>query len=158
MMSRDGTCSMGDAASPAAALGVLGPLLVMLAVKNGRDRRWVSRHAVSPCAALRQGSCCPSCSPSTAGPSRIGMGCAVWATLVGGRMSGDLRRYRVLDNAIAAAWRVSGPGRSGLAPRAVSCAGSTAGSIRSSSCKVGSSFRWWCRNRWRRGTARTALR
>lgn len=35
------------------ALVVLGAVLLLLAVKNGRDRRWVSRHAVSPCAALR---------------------------------------------------------------------------------------------------------
>jgi hypothetical protein len=38
---------------------VLGPVLVALAVSNGRERRWVSRHAVSPCAALRTGARLP---------------------------------------------------------------------------------------------------
>jgi hypothetical protein len=41
------------------ALAVLAPVLVLLAVKNGRDRRWVSRHAVSPCSALRPGVALP---------------------------------------------------------------------------------------------------
>ncbi|MEH1127855.1 hypothetical protein [Micromonospora sp. CPCC 206061] len=35
------------------ALVVLGAIMVLLAVKNGRDRWWIRRHAVSPCAALR---------------------------------------------------------------------------------------------------------
>ena len=38
---------------------VLGPVLVALAVSSGRERRWVSRHAVSPCAALRPGARLP---------------------------------------------------------------------------------------------------
>jgi hypothetical protein len=35
---------------------VMGPVLLALAVSNGSERRWVSRHAVSPCAALRPGA------------------------------------------------------------------------------------------------------
>ena len=34
---------------------VMGPVLLALAVSNGSERRWVSQHAVSPCAALRPG-------------------------------------------------------------------------------------------------------
>jgi hypothetical protein len=41
------------------ALLVLGPVLLALAVSSGRQRRWVSRHAVVPCAALRPGSRLP---------------------------------------------------------------------------------------------------
>lgn len=38
---------------------VLAPVLVALAVSDGRQRRWVNRHAVSPCAALRPGARLP---------------------------------------------------------------------------------------------------
>jgi hypothetical protein len=41
------------------ALVVLGAVLALLTVKNGRDRRWVSRHGVSPCAALQTAAALP---------------------------------------------------------------------------------------------------
>jgi hypothetical protein len=36
-------------------LVVMGPVLVLISVKDGRDRRWVRRLGVSPCAALQAG-------------------------------------------------------------------------------------------------------
>ncbi|RKN50727.1 hypothetical protein [Micromonospora endolithica] len=41
------------------AMLVLAPVLLALAVSDGRQRRWVRRHAVSPCAALRPGTGLP---------------------------------------------------------------------------------------------------
>lgn len=37
------------------AFAVLVPVLLLLAVSNGRERRWVARHRLSACAALRPG-------------------------------------------------------------------------------------------------------
>jgi hypothetical protein len=53
--------TVGLVASGLVGMGlvVMGPVLVLLSVKNGRDRRWVRRHAVSPCAALRSGDALP---------------------------------------------------------------------------------------------------
>ncbi|HEU5109017.1 MAG TPA: hypothetical protein VFT95_10735, partial [Micromonosporaceae bacterium] len=64
------------------ALLVLGPVLVLLALKNGRDRRWVSRLAVSPCAALRPGATPPE-RFSVFGRTDPGPGGPVVATLSG---------------------------------------------------------------------------
>ncbi|MFG1675399.1 hypothetical protein [Micromonospora sp. NPDC049282] len=41
------------------AMLVLAPVLLALAVSGGRQHRWVRRHAVSPCAALRPGAGMP---------------------------------------------------------------------------------------------------
>jgi hypothetical protein len=38
---------------------VMGPVLLALAASDGRERRWVGRHAVSPCSALRPGARLP---------------------------------------------------------------------------------------------------
>ncbi|MBY8870581.1 hypothetical protein K7640_01840 [Micromonospora sp. PLK6-60] len=38
---------------------MLAPVLLALAVSNGRQHRWVRRHAVTPCAALRPGARLP---------------------------------------------------------------------------------------------------
>ncbi|WFE35250.1 hypothetical protein [Micromonospora sp. WMMD975] len=42
------------------AMIVLAPVLLALAVSDGRQHRWVRRHPVSPCAALRPGRRLPS--------------------------------------------------------------------------------------------------